>query len=142
MKNTVLDMAARIRRAVVPVSAALAVTLSLAACVHAPPAGDFGGRSLLTEDEIDAAHVFNAYEAVYKLRQEFLVSRGKLTLDPTVPPALPNVYVDHQFYGDVTTLKGIPAGNVESIAFMSSSESQYKYGRGNAAGVIDVTTKH
>lgn len=121
--------------------AAAAIALQFG-CVHAPPGGELSSRSIITEDEIDASHAFNAYELVFKLRREFLVSRGKLSLDPSVPPALPNVYVDRQFYGDVETLKGIPIGTIESISFFDASESQYRYGRGNMAGVIDVTTKH
>ncbi len=138
MMYAVLDRAARARSAITP----LAVSLLMWACVPAPRVSDLASGNTITEDEIGASHVFNAYEAVFKLRNEFLTSRGKLSLDPTIPPALPNVYVDRQFYGDVTSLKGIPAGTIESISFIGSSDSQYKYGRGNMAGVIDVVTKH
>ena len=134
----VLDRAVRARSAMTP----LAMGLLMWACVPAPRSSELGGGNMITEEEIGASHVFNAYEAVFKLRHEFLTSRGKLSLDSTIPPALPNVYVDRQFYGDVTSLKGIPAGTVESISFIGSSDSQYKYGRGNMAGVIEVVTKH
>ncbi len=135
----VLDRAARVASA----ATLLAVTVLMGACAPAPHASELGGgANMITEDEIDASHAFNAYEAVFKLRHEFLTSRGKLSLDPTIPPALPNVYVDKQFYGDVTSLKDIPAGVVESISFIRAADSQYKYGRGNMGGVIDVITKH
>ena len=118
------------------------VATLLIACIHAPPGSAVTSESTITEDEIDASHAFNAYDLVFKLRREFLTSRGKLSLDPAVPPALPNVYVDRQFYGDVETLKGIPVGSIESISFFNASDSQYRYGRGNMAGVIDIVTKH
>ena len=93
-----------------------------------PPSGI--DTSIITENEIDSVHAFNAYDAVYRLRPRFLTSRGKLSLDPTVAPAFPNVYVDEQFYGDVTTLRGIAAGSIESIKFYDPGSAQYKFGRG------------
>ncbi len=98
--------------------------------------------SVITESEIDSVHAFNAFDAVYRLRPRFLTSRGKVSLDPSVPPALPNVYVDEQFYGDVTTLRGIAASSIESIKFYDVGSAQYKFGHGNMAGVIGITTKH
>ena len=120
-----------------------AALLGSAACVA--PRNDpvsLADSSVITELEIDSCHAFNAYEAVYKLRPRFLASRGKLSLDPTVPPAFPNVYVDDMFYGDVTTLRGISTGSVESIRFYEAAEAQYKFGHGNMAGVIAIATKH
>lgn len=117
--------------------------LALGACVpHRSGAPDLIDNSVITEQEIDSARVFNAYEAVYKLRHEFLVGRGKLSLDPGAGPAMPTVYVDGMFYGDVSTLRGIPVGDVESIKFYTPAEAQYKFGRGNMAGAIAVATKH
>jgi hypothetical protein len=52
------------------------------------------------------------------------------------------VYVDDQFYGQATELRGILTGSIESIRFYSASAAQYKYGHDNAAGVIAITTKH
>lgn len=122
---------------------ATTVILGLHACVlHRGATSDLADHSVITEEEIDSAHAFNAYDAVFKLRREFLISRGKLSLDPSEPPALPNAYVDNMFYGDVSTLRGIPAGSIESIKFYEAAEAQYKFGRGNMAGVIGVTTKH
>ena len=122
---------------------ATAATLGLHACAaHRSSSAAVADNSVITEDEIESSHAFNAYEAVYKLRHEFLVSRGKLSLDPSVPPALPNVYVDNMFYGDVSTLRGIAAVSIESIKFYEPAEAQFKFGTGNMAGVIGVTTKH
>jgi hypothetical protein len=120
-----------------------AAILGLPGCApHRSGPPDLADNSVITEDEIESAHAFNAYEAVYKLRREFLTSRGKLSLDPSVPPALPNVYVDNMFYGDVSTLRGIAAASIESIKFYEPAAAQFKFGTGNMAGVIGVTTKH
>lgn len=115
-------------------------TLAASACVRQTEAGALYDASVITQDEIDSAHAVTALEAVRKLRPMFLVSRGKL--DFGAPNALPNVYVDNQFYGDITTLDAISAANIETIKFYTGSEAQYKFGRGNAAGVIGIFTKH
>jgi hypothetical protein len=122
----------------------LSIGTSLAGCVPqpAPATTQTGNATTITEAEIDSAHVSTAYDVIHKLRPQFLISRGKLSLDPGVPPALPRVYVDDQFYGDATTLRGILTGTIESIRFYSASDAQYKYGHDNAAGVIAITTKH
>ncbi len=121
---------------------AAAALLASSACVlhHAEDVAP--NRAVITEDEIDSLHASNAFEAVNKLRPMFLIARGKVTVDATTRPAYPNVYVDNQFYGDITALKYISAATIESIQFFNASEAQYKFGRGNAAGVIDILTKH
>jgi hypothetical protein len=127
----------------IPLILAIATMLVSAACmVHRADPGGTADSSVITEDEIDSSHAYTAFEAVYRLRPRFLASRGKISLDPSQPNALPNVYVDNQFYGDITTLRGIAAGSIESIKFYTPGEAQYKFGHGNMAGVIGIFTKH
>jgi hypothetical protein len=139
MEYSALRRAGRTAGLVVTTAAILA---SYACRMHRNDSVSPVDTSVITENEIDSAHAFNAYDAVYRLRPRFLTSRGKLSLDPTVAPALPNVYVDDMFYGDVTTLRGIAAGSIESIRFYDPASAQYKFGHGNMAGVIGITTKH
>jgi hypothetical protein len=122
---------------------ATAALIGVAACsLHNAAVTPIADENVITQAEIDSSHAFNAYEAVHKLRPRFLISRGKLSLDPTVAPALPNVYVDQQYYGDASTLRGISTSVIESIHYYSPAEAQYAFGRGNMAGVIGVNTKH
>jgi hypothetical protein len=121
----------------------LSVGIALAGCAAhgASSTTPVSDASFIGEAEIDSSHLSTAYDIIHKLRPQFLASRGTLSLDPTVPPALPRVYVDEQFYGDATTLRGIPAGTIESMRYYPASQAQYKYGHDNAAGVIAITTK-
>lgn len=132
------------RRSRAPLVLVVLVGMQLGACaMHSGAPGDQpGDATMITESEIDSAHVSTAYDVIQKLRPQFLVSHGKLSLDPRVPPALPRVYVDDQFYGDATTLRGILTGAIESIRYYSGSAAQFKYGHDNAAGVIAIATKH
>jgi hypothetical protein len=115
-------------------------TLSASACMHRAASGAVFDPSVITQDEIDSSHAVTAYEAVHRLRPMMLTPRGAVALGN--PNDLPNVYVDEQYYGDATSLRNIAAMTIESIKFYTGSEAQYKYGRGNAAGVIGIHTKH
>jgi len=118
-------------------------SLVLSACAsHTNDGSSPADANLITSAEIDSSHLSTAYDVIHKLRPQYLMSRGKLSLDPKDPPALPRVYVDDQFYGDATTLRGLLTGSLESIRYLSSSSAQYKYGHDNAAGVIAIVTKH
>ncbi|HEY2379225.1 MAG TPA: hypothetical protein VGH98_24805 [Gemmatimonadaceae bacterium] len=99
-------------------------------------------KSWISEAEIDSVHATSAYDAIRKLRPQFLEPRGRMSVDPHEPPALPNVYVDNQYYGDITELRNISAATIEVIKFYSASEAQYAFGRGNMAGAINILTKH
>jgi hypothetical protein len=118
-----------------------AFMLSASACVfhRGTRAND---RTTISEAEIDSIHAASAYDAVRRLRPQFLVSRGRLSADPKEPPALPNVYVDNMYYGDISVLRNIAGPTIESIKFYNASEAQYAFGRGNMAGVISIVTKH
>jgi hypothetical protein len=115
---------------------------SNACLVRRAGTGQIADPSVISETELDSVHAGSALEAVRQLRPMFLVSRGKLSPDPRVPPALPNVYVDNQFYGDATVLRNISAESIESIKFFNPAEAQLKFGTGNPAGVIGIFTKH
>jgi hypothetical protein len=117
-----------------------AAALGILGCFHRGGMGK--DNSWITEAEIDSVHAITAYDAVKRLRPQFLENHGSLSLNPRDPPSLPNVYVDNQYYGDITALRSISATAVEAIKFYNASEAQYAFGRGNMAGVISILTKH
>ncbi len=128
---------------------ALVVALASAHCAgRQPQSGSPSDRNTITSAEVDSTDVTTAFELIRKLRPQFLVGRGSLTLDPqraastNVGSSSPRVYVDDQLYGDVTTLRGIAKGVIESVHFLSGAAAQQKYGHDNAAGVIAIATKH
>jgi hypothetical protein len=116
---------------------------ALSGCaMHRAEPGAMRDPSLITEAEIDSSHASSAFEAVSKLRPMFLSSRGKLSVEAGTLPAAPRVYVDNQYYGEAGVLRSISAMTIDSIRFYSASEAQFKFGRGNEAGVIGIFTKH
>jgi hypothetical protein len=120
----------------------LPLAIVVGCVLHRSTKANPGNRSSITACQIDSVHALNAYDAVHRLRPQALAYRGSVSLDPRQPPAVPNVYVDYQLYGDVSTLRSISAATIDTIKFYSAAEAQYAFGRGNAAGVIGIITKH
>lgn len=114
-----------------------------AACVMQRSAVAPGGDPMvITEKQIAQVQATTAYDAVTHLHGEFLVSRGRDANNPNLPPVPVHVYVDDTFYGDVGTLREIPAMDIAEIRLYQSYEAQYKFGSGHPGGVIQVITKH
>ena len=133
------SLASRRRRFALP--ALLALTVGASACVHASRADDSMSSQVIFADEIERSRAVTAYDAVSKLRHNFLSDRGRTSILDTSAPRVPNVYLDGMPYGPLASLNNIPAQQVASIRLYRAWEAQYKYGSDNPAGVIEVTTK-
>lgn len=119
----------------------LVTLLGACASAHSTPTGSPSSQ-IIYADEIERSRAANAYEAIEKLRRNFLSDRGKTSLLDTTSPSVPNVYVDGMPYGPLTSLYAIPAQQIASIRLYRAWEVQTKFGMDNPAGVIEVTTKH
>jgi len=130
-----------------------ALVLIAGACSHAaPPETALEGSStpttgtpqrseqMITEREIIESQSLTAYDAVVKLRGNFLTSRGKTSIVGN-SPTVPTVYLDGQVYGNTSTLKNISAKHVASIRLYRAWEATTKFGASNVGGVIEVLTK-
>ena len=117
------------------------LSMTLAACV-APnqiprPVPD---PRLITQDEITYSRATTAYDAIQRLRANFLSARGQTSfLGPTSP--YPTVYVDGLRFGSIEALRGIPATSIASIRLLRAWDAATNYGNNNASGVIAVTTR-
>lgn len=123
---------------VVPLLAACATTGGTGAAVH------HGSSSLITRQEIQQAHVSDAYQAIVKLEPQWLRSQGAMTPAPAGPQdlALPTVIVDGQEYGDLSQLRNIQAMDVQSMKYLGPSDATTEYGTGHSGGAIVVTLVH
>ena len=118
----------------------LLLALMLAACVKAPNSPASAPRNLITEAELAASNSMNAYDAVQKLRGNFLSDRGKTTILGS-SPSKPTVFVDGMQFGEIESLRTISVTVVQSIRLYRAYEAQQRYGKGVMGGVIEVTTK-
>jgi hypothetical protein len=119
----------------------VAVALSAAAC-HGANTWDAPApsRNLITRVEIEQSRANSAWDAVVKLRGNFMASRGANSLMLKVNKE-PTVYLDDVEYGNLGTLKQIPAASVAEIRFIEGWNAETKFGPGHAAGVIQVFTR-
>jgi outer membrane cobalamin receptor len=123
-----------------PLATAL-LSVTLAACV-APnqvprPVPD---PLMITADEITYSRATSAYDAIQRLRANFLSRRGDTRFLGTSSP-YPTVYVDGLRFGGIDALRGIPATQIATIQLFRSWDAATRYGNNNAGGVIAVTTR-
>ncbi|HEX9606938.1 MAG TPA: hypothetical protein VF962_06880 [Gemmatimonadaceae bacterium] len=98
---------------------------------------------ILSADEIAAAHadVNTAYDAVARLRPNWLAGHG-VTSGSASGTAFAVVFVDGEPYGDLSSLRNIPAYHVGDIHYYDVTEAGARFGiRGGSSGVIEVRTK-
>ena len=75
----------------------LLLLLPAAVLACSPPRlgpGEMSNSQLITEDEIVASLATTAYEAIQKLRANFLTYRGETSLDKSKSSPYPTVYLD------------------------------------------------
>src|ERR1700674_800139 len=101
-----------------------------------------GESQLITEEEIERSGAPTAYEVIQRLRANFLTYRGETSFDKNKSQPYPNVYVDGQEYGPLSSLRNIPASQVATIRLYRAWEATTKFGTGNMGGVIAITTRH
>lgn len=105
----------------------------------------FAARDVLTPAQIERVRAVNAYDAVERLKSNWLRLRGS-TQVPVGPGQLfirENqilVYVDNQKLGGVEQLRAIEIAAVEYIRFFSPAEASSRWGMNHGGGVIFVST--
>ena len=119
---------------------AVAITLG---CAPATPSvtGAVPRRgNVLTADEIAEAHADNAsaYDAVARLRPNWLVAHGVAAQGSEYAA----VFFDGQRYGELASLRNIPASHVGDIRYYDVTQAGATFGiRGDTGGVIEVRSK-
>ncbi|HEY3113467.1 MAG TPA: hypothetical protein VGJ62_07280 [Gemmatimonadaceae bacterium] len=99
--------------------------------------------NLLTAEEIAAAHadVNTAYDAVARLRPNWLAPHGVTSgMNNGAGTEYALVFVDGQPYGDLNSLRGIPAYHVGNLRYYDVTQAGARFGiRAGSSGVIEVT---
>jgi hypothetical protein len=105
---------------------------AVAACSSTPATSGTPrpSRDLITRDEISATPATTAYEAIERLRPEYLRAvRGG---------GPPNVYVNGSSSGGISVLRSIRADNVAEIRYLDAVAANLRFGLNNNSGVINV----
>ena len=100
---------------------------------------------LLTAAEIADAHadITDAYDAIARLRPNWLAAHGITSaIQNGAGTEFAMVYVDGQRYGDLNSLRAIPAYHVGDIHYYNITEAGARFGiHGGSSGVIEITMK-
>lgn len=135
------------RTRVVLAALAAAVTLGCASSGGSTSGGSrpsHVSRDVIAEAEITgrAPDATNALQIIEKLRPQMLASRGLASPnDNTGESTRPKVYVDNIFFGDLSTLRDVVAGQVKEIRFINARDATTQWGTGHMGGVILVVTR-
>jgi hypothetical protein len=101
--------------------------------------GDYNA-SVISEAELTNSSTETAYQAVRKLRPNFLNYQPQTSVrNPS--PALPVVFINEQFAGDLNLLNQLLVNQIESIRFYKPPQAMIKYGTDRTGGVIAVTLR-
>lgn len=112
---------------------------STAAPVNAPaPVKRKRNANLITAEEIRETNAADAYDAVSRLRANWLRKRGvsSINREGTIL-----VYQDGMRYGGIGSLRQINAGMIESISFLDGMQATQRFGVDHGNGAILVATR-
>lgn len=112
--------------------------LGVAAC-SAAPRGAMHSSNVLTREELESMPVSTAYDAVQRLRPQWMSRPLAPSGQPGSNPIL--VYVDRHQVGTVDELRHMTVDQIEVMEFVSPADATTRYGTGHASGIIEVTTR-
>ena len=123
----------------IPKSVVIAALSLAAACASGAPSAQSAprrDRNVITQEEIDASKMTDAYSVVRALRPGWLLPR-------TVGSSRQNVqvYVEGNKAGTVTALQQYNVTQIRELRWLSGDDATTRYGTGNGAGAILVSLK-
>ena len=123
----------------------LAAIAVAAACSSAPVAEDgprMRNSNVLLVDEIEASRSpgWTAHDLITSLRPQFLRSRGVSSLRSTAPTTAA-VYVDGMRFGEIESLRSLPALQILRIEYINASDATTRFGTDHVGGAILISTK-
>ena len=98
----------------------------------------------LSAAEVAAAHaeIGSAYDAIARLRPNWLAAHGMSTLDPRQGSEYAIVFVDGQQHGALSTLRNIPAAHVKDFRYYDVTQAGATFGlQAGTGGVIELRVR-
>jgi hypothetical protein len=113
--------------------AALAVAVGCAS----GPRGATRNENRITAAELATLAGEDAYQAVERLRPQWLRSRGPTSVtDPS--PTLPNVIMHGTQVGGLEYLRQVNLNDIQELRYWPPGEASARFGMGHPRGVIEV----
>jgi hypothetical protein len=122
--------------------AAVATAWLLAGCAGATTQGRSGaGNGMqLTQSELAAVNTDNLYDAIAKLRPEWLASRGATSVTDASPTSV-DVYMNGTLLGKADYMRNVRLLDVGSVRYWDAGQASARFGMGHPRGVIEITRK-
>ncbi len=106
--------------------------------VSKPP----GDRYVISLEEIEQSTATHAFELIRERRTEFLrAQEPKTMMRGARSTTMPSVYRNAILMGETRQLVRIPIESINEVCYLNDVDAQQKYGLGNVAGAILITTK-
>lgn len=124
------------RRSLLP-----ALLLVFSACAAAARQQPSESENIISRSELGQVGSLTTYDAVQRLRPLFLRDRGAVSLLNASARTRPVVFVDMTEYGEIESLRALPASHVEQVRFYPGQQATTKFGSAYGAGVIQITMR-
>lgn len=121
------------------VIALVSLTMALGACASSGTSSSPSrSATVITAAELETVEELNAYEAVQRLRSNWLRTRGRVSMASQQGIQL---YIDGIHRGYVSELVSIRANAVGQMRFLSAREATARFGTDHVDGAVLVTMK-
>jgi hypothetical protein len=99
-----------------------------------------GSGTTLSKEQLANANSDNLYDAILKLRPEWLSSRGPVSVTDMTPSAV-DVYMNGSMLGKAEYLREVRLGDVTEVRYWDAGSASARFGMGHPRGVIEITRK-
>jgi hypothetical protein len=120
----------------------VAVTWLFLACASASTQTGTGReqRNLLTQEQLSATNTVTLYEAIEKLRPEWLTSRGPASVTDATP-TVPSVFMNGTMLGKAEYLREMRVVDVTEVRYWEPGPASARFGMGHPRGVIELSRR-
>jgi len=117
-------------------------TTGAAACASATQQAqsDRTSRNQLTREQLAAANSTNLYDAIAKIRPEWLSSRGPTSVTNSTPTSV-DIFMNGSMLGNADFLKQLGILDVSEVRYWDAASASARFGMGHPRGVIELTRK-
>ena len=123
--------------------AAIVVVWALVGCAGAARQGGEdrrAGRLTLDQEQLAATNSLSLYDAIQKLRPDWLTSRGPTSVSNPAPSVV-SVFMGGTMLGKADYLKEMRVLDVSEVRFWDAGQASARFGMGHPRGVIEITRK-
>ena len=120
----------------------LALVLLLAGCSSksTPEGAGRTDRNLLLQQQLVGTNADNVYDALEKLRPEWLTSRGPVSVTNS-DPSVASIFMNGQLMGKPEFLRDVRITDITEVRYWPAGPAAARFGMGHPRGVIELTRR-